>query len=63
CYFAHSYYPVPEDRNIICAETTYGVKFASVVAEKNILGTQFHPEKSGGAGLRFLVNFFKFVKR
>lgn len=63
CYFAHSYHPVPEDRSIICAETTYGVKFASVVAKQNILGTQFHPEKSGSAGLRFLVNFFKFVKR
>ncbi|MEM1539793.1 MAG: imidazole glycerol phosphate synthase subunit HisH [Candidatus Bathyarchaeia archaeon] len=63
CYFAHSYYPIPEDRSIICAETTYGVKFASIVAKQNILGTQFHPEKSGGAGLRFLMNFFKFVKR
>ncbi|MEM2419363.1 MAG: imidazole glycerol phosphate synthase subunit HisH [Candidatus Bathyarchaeia archaeon] len=62
CYFAHSYYPVPDEGNVTCAETTYGVKFASVVAKQNILGTQFHPEKSGDVGLRFLVNFFKFVK-
>lgn len=63
CYFAHSYYPIPDDRNVICAETTYGVKFASVVAKNNILGTQFHPEKSGDVGLRFLENFSNFIKR
>lgn len=62
CYFAHSYYPIPDERNVICAETTYGVKFASVVAKQNILGTQFHPEKSGGVGLKLLRGFFKFVK-
>jgi glutamine amidotransferase len=63
CYFAHSYYPVPTDREVVYAETTYGVKFASVVAKQNILGTQFHPEKSGRPGLRFLENFFNFVRR
>mgnify|MGYP001626157119 CR=1 FL=1 len=63
CYFAHSYYPVPADESIVCAVTTYGIKFASVVARSNIWGTQFHPEKSGGVGLKILKNFFKFVMR
>ncbi|MEM1566224.1 MAG: imidazole glycerol phosphate synthase subunit HisH [Candidatus Bathyarchaeia archaeon] len=63
CYFAHSYYPVPSERNIVCAETTYGVTFASVIAKKNIWGTQFHPEKSGNVGLKLLMNFFNFVRR
>jgi glutamine amidotransferase len=63
CYFAHSYYPVPNDRDVVYAETTYGVKFASVVAKQNIFGTQFHPEKSGRPGLRFLENFFYLVRR
>lgn len=62
-YFAHSYYPVPADKGVICAETTYGVTFASVTAKNNICGTQFHPEKSGKDGLKFLENFSGFVKR
>lgn len=62
-YFAHSYYPVPEDKKVISAETNYGVTFASVAAHKNICGTQFHPEKSGKNGFKFLENFKMFVKR
>jgi len=62
-YFAHSYYPIPAEKRVVCAETTYGVRFASVIAEQNIFGTQFHPEKSGSQGLRLLKNFYNFVKR
>lgn len=62
-YFAHSYYPVLVEKNIVCAETIYGVSFASVIAKQNICGTQFHPEKSGPKGLKFLKNFRDFVKR
>ncbi|MEM2319837.1 MAG: imidazole glycerol phosphate synthase subunit HisH [Candidatus Bathyarchaeia archaeon] len=62
-YFAHSYYTIPADREVICGETTYGTTFASVVAKQNIFGTQFHPEKSGTQGLKFLENFLVFVKR
>lgn len=62
-YFAHSYYPVPADKRVICAETNYGVTFASVTAKRNICGTQFHPEKSGKDGFKFLENFSMFVKR
>jgi glutamine amidotransferase len=62
-YFVHSYYPVPTNTDIVCAETTYGKTFASAVARQNIYGTQFHPEKSGESGLRILRNFVKIVKR
>lgn len=62
-YFVHSCYPVPTDKDIICAETTYGVTFASAIAKQNIYGTQFHPEKSGESGSKFLENFIGIVKR
>lgn len=62
-YFVHSCYPVPMDKDIICAETTYGITFASAIAKQNIYGTQFHPEKSGEHGLRVLKNFVGIVER
>jgi len=58
-YFVHSYYPQPADRDVVIGETEYGVNFASVIARDNIVATQFHPEKSGGAGLRMYANFLK----
>ncbi len=62
-YFVHSYYARPADRSVIVAETEYGIRFASVVAEGNIYGTQFHPEKSGKSGSRILRNFMMIMKR
>lgn len=62
-YFAHSYYPVPTSKEVVCAETSYGVIFASAIAQQNIFGTQFHPEKSGVQGLKLLENFLSFIKR
>ncbi|MGB9853271.1 MAG: imidazole glycerol phosphate synthase subunit HisH [Candidatus Bathyarchaeales archaeon] len=62
-YFAHSYYPDPANKDVVCGETIYGVTFASLIAKNNICGTQFHPEKSGKQGLKFLENFLDFVKR
>jgi glutamine amidotransferase len=61
-YFVHSYYASPEER-VTVAETTYGVPFASIVAKRNVYGTQFHPEKSGRPGRRVLENFAEIVKR
>ena len=58
-YFVHSYYPDPEDEGVIIGETEYGVRFASVLARDNLIATQFHPEKSGEAGLRFYGNFLR----
>ena len=61
-YFVHSYYVVPEDKNIIFAETEYdGEKFTSVIKKDNLLAVQFHPEKSGDAGLSLLEKFVKIV--
>jgi glutamine amidotransferase len=58
-YFVHSYYPDPEDGGVVIGETDYGVTFASVVAVDGLVATQFHPEKSGEAGLRFYENFLR----
>jgi glutamine amidotransferase len=58
-YFVHSYYPDPEDGDVVIGETEYGVRFASVLARDNIVATQFHPEKSGEMGLRMYENFLK----
>ena len=59
-YFVHSYYVRPE-KDIVLATTFYGEEFPSAVAKDNIFGVQFHPEKSGKWGLKFLSNFVKLV--
>jgi glutamine amidotransferase len=41
----------------VIATTTYGEEFGSMVERGNVFGVQFHPEKSGEAGLRILKNF------
>ncbi len=58
-YFVNSYYCSPLDSSIIAAETTYGETFASIVVNNNIIGVQFHPEKSGEKGLLLLKNFWE----
>lgn len=58
-YFVHSYYSKPFDKSIIIGETEYGINFCSVLKDKNIFATQFHPEKSGEVGLKLLENFAK----
>jgi imidazole glycerol-phosphate synthase subunit HisH len=60
-YFVHSYAGRPDDAELIVADTTHGSSFASVVARDNIMGVQFHPERSGGDGLRLLANFVGIV--
>ena len=56
-YFVHSYYVVPQEREVIAAETNYPLPFCSMVWRKNLFATQFHPEKSQRDGLRMLKNF------
>ncbi len=56
-YFVHSYYCDPEEATAVLAWTDYGLPFASVVAQDNLYGLQFHPEKSQSVGLRILRNF------
>ena len=58
-YFVHSFY-VPDCRHAI-AHTEYGVRFASAVQSGNILGVQFHPEKSQFPGMQLLRNFLTLV--
>jgi glutamine amidotransferase len=55
-YFVHSYAAVPMPGDV-AATTDYGGAFAAAVESGNIAGVQFHPEKSGAAGLRVYVNF------
>jgi glutamine amidotransferase len=56
-YFVHSYYVVPDDSQVVAGETAYGVRFASVLAWRNVLACQFHPEKSQALGLSLLRRF------
>jgi imidazole glycerol-phosphate synthase subunit HisH len=57
CYFVHSFYCQAAEQEVVVGETEYGNRYASVVAQKNICGVQFHPEKSQDVGLRMLRNF------
>jgi glutamine amidotransferase len=61
-YFAHSYYPAQKDETIISAQTDYGITFTSAITKGNIFAVQFHPEKSGDAGLKVLKNFGKLCR-
>ncbi len=56
-YFVHSYHLVPEDPSVILTTTTYDYEFVSSVQKGNVMGTQFHPEKSGKVGMQLLENF------
>jgi glutamine amidotransferase/cyclase len=58
-YFVHSYYVVTEDDSLVLTTTDYGGEFVSSIQINNIIATQFHPEKSGGAGLHILKNFLE----
>jgi glutamine amidotransferase len=60
-YFTHSYVVVPKDRSLIAGQTTHGVPFVSAVAVDRMVGVQFHPERSGTAGLNLLQNFIEFA--
>lgn len=56
-YFVHSYHVVAKDMDAVLAKTEYGVTIHSILGRGNIMGTQFHPEKSHRYGLRLLKNF------
>ena len=58
-YFVHSYFVKPDDPAIIAASSFHGLSFAAAVETEQILLTQFHPEKSGDAGLRLLEAWVK----
>jgi glutamine amidotransferase len=56
-YFVHSYHVVCQDQKDVLATTDYGYEFASAIAKENIIGMQFHPEKSHKFGMRLFKNF------
>ncbi|MBI3587967.1 imidazole glycerol phosphate synthase subunit HisH [Candidatus Micrarchaeota archaeon] len=61
-YFAHSYACEPDFKGSIIATTGYGNTFVSAVEQGNVLGVQFHPEKSGAIGELILKNFMELAK-
>ncbi|HKR10327.1 MAG TPA: imidazole glycerol phosphate synthase subunit HisH [Gemmatimonadaceae bacterium] len=58
-YFVHSYHVVCDSPDVTIAETDYGGSFASSIARDNVMGVQFHPEKSHRFGMQLLENFAK----
>jgi glutamine amidotransferase len=56
-YFVHSYYPLPDDESLTIASCEYEIEFPCAIGRHNLFATQFHPEKSGRAGLSILKNF------
>ncbi len=58
-YFVHSYVFRAEDRGAVRAEVDYGGPVTAVIGRDNMIGTQFHPEKSQRAGLQLLANFLQ----
>jgi glutamine amidotransferase len=56
-YFVHTYHVVCKNESDVVAYTDYGYNFASVIQKENIIGAQFHPEKSHKFGMQFLKNF------
>lgn len=56
-YFVHSYYLTTPQTDIVSAYTEYGERLAIAVEKDNVFATQFHPEKSGDAGMEILKNF------
>ena len=56
-YFVHSYYPDPAEAAMVLGVTEHGVEFPSALGWRNLVATQFHPEKSGRYGLKILENF------
>ena len=60
-YFVHSYFVTKIDNSSLIASCDYGVKFPAVLAKDNLIGVQFHPEKSQSNGDRLLRNFVELI--
>ena len=56
-YFVHSYYINPQNSDVVSSYTTYGKKLGVSIEQGNVFAVQFHPEKSGEAGLNILKKF------
>lgn len=60
-YFVHSYYPAPAD-DLVLATSDHGLEFCALYGRDGLWCAQFHPEKSGAAGLKFLENFYAYCR-
>ncbi len=60
-YYVHSYYPDTKG-DWVLATSRYGAEFPAIIGRKNIVGTQFHPEKSGPAGAQILRNILRMAR-
>lgn len=61
-YFVHSFVFIPSDESHLLATAPYDVSISAVVQKKNVIGCQFHPEKSSKAGRRLLRNFLEITQ-
>ncbi|RAK19974.1 glutamine amidotransferase [Anoxybacillus vitaminiphilus] len=61
-YFVHSYYVKTDAQEVVLASSSYDVDVPAVVGEKNVFGTQFHPEKSSKIGMNILQNYANIVE-
>ncbi|MBO8155045.1 MAG: imidazole glycerol phosphate synthase subunit HisH [Bacillaceae bacterium] len=60
-YFVHSYFVKPENKEETIFYTDYGITFSAASRKENIIGMQFHPEKSGETGTKLLKNFVELI--
>ena len=60
-YFVHSYALKSKKTNQILANTTYSQKIPAIIGKENYIGVQFHPEKSGNSGQKFIYNWLKWI--
>jgi len=62
-YFVHTFAAVAQDESDVIALTEYGRRFPSMAGRGNVIGVQFHPEKSSSAGLKLLSNWLRIVEK
>ncbi len=60
-YFVHSYALESKQTNQILANTNYSQKIPAIIGKENYIGVQFHPEKSGNSGQKFIYNWLKWI--
>ncbi len=61
-YYVHSYVAYPGE-DVTYMKSKYGIEYPALVCKDNLIGTQFHPEKSGDVGKRFLENLARWLRR
>jgi len=62
-YYVHSYVAYPKDDKYVFMKSKYGIEYPALICKKNVVGTQFHPEKSSNSGKIFLENLKGWLKR